>query len=64
MGIVQPGHSFPTARGIVFMNNLGVHLYDGEAVRTLTGKAEDIALTAGFGQLTSQGPPAQPPALK
>ena len=49
MGIVQPGHSFPTARGIVFMNNLGVHLYDGETVRTLTGKMEDVALDAGFG---------------
>ena len=48
MGIVQPGHSFPTAHGIVFMNNLGVHLYDGETVRTLTGKKEDIALRAGF----------------
>jgi len=44
MGIVNTAHSFATAHGIVFMNNLGVHIYDGETVRTLTGKTSDLSL--------------------
>lgn len=58
MGIVQPGHSFTTAHGIVFMNNLGVHLYDGETVRTLTGKKEDITLTTPTSPIVAQPPKA------
>jgi len=44
MGIRHRGHSFPTAHGIVFMNALGVHLYNGETVITLTGKMQDLAI--------------------
>ena len=44
MGIARTGHAFPTAHGIVFMNDLGVHIYDGETVRTLTGKMQDATL--------------------
>ena len=46
MGIRHRGHSFPTAHGIVFMNDLGVHLYNGETVLNLTGKMPDISIPA------------------
>ena len=54
MGISHRGHSFPTAHGIVFMNELGVHLYDGKQVRTLTGKMQDMSMS-GFGSSTAKG---------
>ena len=46
MGIRNRGHSFPTAHGIAFMNDLGVHLYNGETVLNLTGKMPDISIPA------------------
>ena len=46
MGIRHRGHSFPTAHGIVFMNDLGVHLYNGETVLNLTGKMPDVSIPA------------------
>jgi hypothetical protein len=44
MGIRHRAHSFPTAHGIVFMNDLGVHLYNGETVTTLTGRMQDLSI--------------------
>ena len=46
MGIRHRGHSFATAHGLVFMNDLGVHLYNGETIVTLTGKMQDLAIPA------------------
>ena len=46
MGVRHYGHTFPTAHGIVFMNDLGVHLYNGESVQTLTGKMQDMSIPA------------------
>ena len=43
MGIDNKGYSFDTAHGVVFMNTVGVHLYDGNTVRTLTGKMPDMS---------------------
>lgn len=44
MGIRHKGHSFPTAHGIVFMNDLGVHLYDGETVKALSDRMQDLTI--------------------
>tara|TARA_Y100001938_G_C8100664_1_gene441452 strand:+ start:8191 stop:9816 length:1626 start_codon:yes stop_codon:yes gene_type:complete len=68
MGIRKMSHSFPTAHGIVFMNDLGVHLYDGTKVVTLTGKMNDMSIagfssTAGGADLPipEQGVTVEPP---
>ena len=46
MGIRHKAHSFPTAHGIVFMNDLGVHLYDGETVKALSDRMQDLRIPA------------------
>lgn len=48
MGLKHPGHSISTTHGIVFMNDMGVFLYDGQTVKTLTGKMEDLNIVSGF----------------
>jgi len=63
MGIERTSHAFPTAHGIVFMNKLGVHMFDGETVRTLTGKMLDTSLPERVASPTysGSGPVAPPP---
>ena len=48
LGIDHPGAAFATPRGILFMNSIGVHLYTGETILNLTGKAIKPMFTAGF----------------
>lgn len=44
MGVRNRAHSFPTSHGIVFMNDLGVHIWNGESMLTLTGKMPDTTM--------------------
>jgi hypothetical protein len=60
MGIRHRGHSFPTAHGIVFMNDLGVHLYNGETITTLTGKMQDLNIPAFTSTAGANDIPALP----
>ena len=64
MGIKHKGHSFSTAHGVVFMNDLGVHIYNGESVMTLTGKMQDLDIptfttTAGADDIPNADVPGQ-----